>query len=560
MAKQIFVILLLFCSINAQQKQDQKTLFYKAVDMFRFEQYEQAYKIFLPLSSDKAFQIPAKIFVGKILLKQGNTDEAQKIFDDLEENVKDTLYRREVILNKAVIQYKKQNYYEAAVRLLELIKISGNSGYYTYAKNSLDTIAVNNLSPVQIETFIDKYGNELKPLLLLLLGKSCLAVNDRQRAKAAFLKIMQQHSSSALRKEAEDYFYERKSVDIFKQTKPVIALVFPEGNSSSVKEILEGIKYAVHEFNSVRDEKIGLVRINLTDDIKPLKDKVLSMDTKCILGPVFSGDVRNVISELNGVKIPIISPTATDDDLTGLNEYFFQANPNFTTRAKAIAQYVYYVENKRRMGVLNASGGYSMFLAEVFIEEYKKLGGEVLVNPTFKSRSGNFNEAVSAINGISDLEGLYIPVADKDDITPLLTAFSKNNITLPIYGNQDWFLGRGYQSFPGLSNNLIFESDYYIDYNNYDYSSFSEKFSRITGMDAERNVLYGYDITKYFLNQVTKINSGADIIAARMVNDNTTIGYHSNICFDEDRVNKFVNIIRYRDGIFELVDKFKTKL
>jgi len=37
-------------------------------------------------------------------------------------------------------------------------------------------------------------------------------------------------------------------------------------------------------------------------------------------------------------------------------------------------------------------------------------------------------------------------------------------------------------------------------------------------------------------------------------------GYHNNICFDQNRVNCFLNIVRYRNGVFELVDKFKANL
>jgi hypothetical protein len=90
------------------------------------------------------------------------------------------------------------------------------------------------------------------------------------------------------------------------------------------------------------------------------------------------------------------------------------------------------------------------------------------------------------------------------------------------------------------------------------YNSFNEEFISRTGIEADRNVLYGYDLTKYFLTQMTKINAGPDMIALRMENGNTVTGYHNNISFDEERVNRYVNIVRYREGLFELVDKFRT--
>ncbi|RPI65783.1 MAG: amino acid ABC transporter substrate-binding protein, partial [Ignavibacteriales bacterium] len=550
MVRQIFFLLLFIIPLTAQQKQDPVLFFNKAVDMFRYGQYEQALKIFTDLAGDKSFvyQVPAEIFKAKIMMKKGEDEKAEEIFNTLKNNIRDSVYRREILLNISIIKYNQGEYVESAEELLDLVSISGTSEYYKYAKNSLDTIAVNNLTSSQMDILYNTGRKELKPLLLLLLGKSYLAEDNEREAKAAFLKVMQQYSSSPLRKEAEDFFYERKTINVSKQTEPVIALLFPE-KDSSVEEIREGIKYAVHEFNSTRDDKIGIVSIDFnTEELNTIKNQLLSMNVKCLMGPVYSDEVRDVLKELKGIKIPVISPTATDNDLTQLNEYFFQANPNFTMRAKAMAQYVFYVENKRKMGVLNAIEGYSPLLATVFTEEFRQLGGEVIISQTFKSRSSDFDTPVSELNKrINEIEGMYIPVADKDDINPLLTALSKGNISIPVYANQDWFIGKLYEAFPGLTNNLIFESDYFIDYSSYTYDSFNEEFMKVAGLEAERNMLYGYDITRYFLSQVTKVNADPEFIARRMMEGNTVTGYHNNICFDEERVNKFVNIVRYRD-------------
>jgi hypothetical protein len=42
-----------------------------------------------------------------------------------------------------------------------------------------------------------------------------------------------------------------------------------------------------------------------------------------------------------------------------------------------------------------------------------------------------------------------------------------------------------------------------------------------------------------------------------MISGMVSSGLRNNISFDERRVNKFLNIVRYTDGVFELVDKFR---
>ena len=55
-----------------------------------------------------------------------------------------------------------------------------------------------------------------------------------------------------------------------------------------------------------------------------------------------------------------------------------------------------------------------------------------------------------------------------------------------------------------------------------------------------------------------------DIVPNRLAIKNKIIsgmvssGYHNNISFDENRVNRFLNIVRYRDGVFELIEKFRS--
>ncbi|HED37827.1 MAG TPA: hypothetical protein ENI76_06240, partial [Ignavibacteria bacterium] len=236
-----------------------------------------------------------------------------------------------------------------------------------------------------------------------------------------------------------------------------------------------------------------------------------------------------------------------------------QANPSFAIRGKVMAQYIYYVENKRKMSVLNAIDGYSPLLANAFVEEFKSLGGEILSEQNYRSNTFDLSEQVSKIAADSlTLEEVYLPLANKSDVPAILSQFVQHNLNVPIYGNQDWFTAKGFETSPELSNKLTFTSDYYIDFNNKAFQKFSKDFLNITNIDADRNVLYGYDITEYVLNIVKNFNSSRDTIKNELESGIIFRGFHNNIFFDGNRVNKFLNIVRYKDGKFELVDKFKA--
>jgi ABC-type branched-subunit amino acid transport system substrate-binding protein len=217
------------------------------------------------------------------------------------------------------------------------------------------------------------------------------------------------------------------------------------------------------------------------------------------------------------------------------------------------------------MAVLNAIDGYSPLIAASFIEEFEKLGGTIMVKETYKSNSFLLSEPISNIVAIDTvleapdtLQGIYIPLADKVDATAILSQMGQDSLYLPIFGNQDWFSAKGFESAPGLSNMLTFSSDYFIDFNDNDYKEFSERFSKVYGKDPGRNVLYGYDVTKYLLTVMRNILQNRLAIKNKIISGMISNGYHNNISFDENRVNRFLNIVRYRDGVFELIEKFRS--
>ena len=104
---------------------------------------------------------------------------------------------------------------------------------------------------------------------------------------------------------------------------------------------------------------------------------------------------------------------------------------------------------------------------------------------------------------------------------------------------------------------LTFSSDYYLDFNDEDYQIFSERFSQLTGKDPNRNVLYGYDTAKYLLTVMRNIAPRRSGIKDKMISGIMSKGFHNNISFDENRINRFMNIVRYNNGIFKLVEKFR---
>lgn len=223
-----------------------------------------------------------------------------------------------------------------------------------------------------------------------------------------------------------------------------------------------------------------------------------------------------------------------------------------------MAQYVYFVGNKRKIAVLNAIDGYSPILSGSFAQEFEALGGKIVLRQSYRSQSVDLKEQIKKISEVQNqIDGLYIPLADKVDIPIVVSYLSQLNLDVPIYGDQDWINASGVESASFLNNNLIFCSDYFLKFDDQDYQSFSKSFYSKTKMDVNRNVLYGYDTMKYLLTILRTSYSSSNAVMQKMISGISSTGFHNNVCFDSKRINLYMNIVRYASGKFELIDKFK---
>lgn len=570
-----FLVTLIICALNLAYSQvvtEEKinNQFNNAVALFNSGKYDEALAGFNKIIIDYKYNsktTASEFFKAKIYFELKQYNQFKYTAEQFAEAYPNSNYIDEMRLLLTKYYIDIANYYNAFKEILFIIDKTKSSEYELKAKEIGEGISAKYLNDTQLDRLSSSFSSsKVKSYVLLQQGKYLIRNGNTPDAKNKFSELTRTYP------ESDEYNEAKKLLDYQYSSEPattVIGVMLPLEisstgvyNSQPAAEILEGIKFAVDEFNRLRNDKIGLLIRDTKKDvnqIKKIKEEFTSLNSLiAIIGPVFSNEVRAALEEFDDYDIPIISPTATDDDLTSLNHYFFQANPSFTVRGKIMAQYVFYVENKRIVSVINSIEGYSPILAGSFTEEFESLGGKVLKRESFKDDYTDFSGLISKIfNDSLTIEGLYIPLSD-NSVTPFIfSELIKYGMKIPLYGNQDWFTAKGFETAPEISNNLVFESDYFVDFSTDAYKNFNEQFNSITGKDVNRNVLYGYDAAKFLLTVLRNSELNRKNLVNKMISGMVSSGLHNNISFDERRVNNFLNIVRYKNGVFELVDKFR---
>ena len=570
---QFFIFIFLLIEIINPQNitVDNTKDFEKALELYNKNKLDDALLIFQKIekrTENNNYQSISSFFICKIYSDQKKCAEAENTGKMFLSRYPKSKYSDEVknLIIKSFLD--RGDFQNALGSCVEYLAISKSIVFNKETKNIAEKIALNNFSASGLDKLLEKYDKtELKPFLLLLSGKILLNEGEIANANKKFTEITTSYISSEEYIEALNLKKQHSSFNT-ESPMPIVSVILSLTDQNgrdieSAGEILEGIKFAFHQFNTVNKDRIGIFVHDIGRDKEKtneaIDESVNDNGVRCILGPVFSDDVRNALKEIGSSGICLISPTATDADLIDLNENFYQANPSLSIRGKIFAQYLYFVEGKRKIAVINSIEGYSPLIAAGFMKEFENLGGRIIAKETYKSKSYSLAEQINRIASMSGLvEGIYAPISDPNDATALLSQMVQSGLDVNIYGNQDWFLGKGFESSSASADKLTFESDYFIEFNDPELKTLSTEFKKITGKEINRNVLYGYDTAKYILTVMRNIDPTRKNIKNKIESGISVTGFHNNISFDSERINKYLNIVRYQDEVFELVDKFRS--
>ncbi|MBX2975473.1 MAG: ABC transporter substrate-binding protein [Ignavibacteriaceae bacterium] len=569
----LFLILVLFFSINAQtvniSEYEIEAEFQIAVSLYDSSQYNDALEFFnrIAFQYQKSTKTSAaELFIAKIFYNQKEFEASASRLNDFLRNFSNSSYKDEAQFTLANCYLNLKDYSRSISELLEIIENSNSKIYASKSKKLLETIYFKHLDLDRLKSRLPEVNN-YKSRAALLLIQAKLQLYYEQH----FESLQSLNSIVALYDNTDESNEAKKIIDLVSKSsdngittaRSILVLQSTNSDYADVRkasqEALEGIKFASDEFNRNKNEKIGLLIRNIKGnetEIKQIADELKDRRFCAIIAPLHSKEVGFILKYFNHRGIPILSPTATEDSLTIKWENFFQANPSFVMRGKVMAQYIKYVEDKIRIAVVYSNDGYSKILSESFIEEFEAIGGEVIKKIPYSEKNANLTQILSPLKKLK-LDGIYSPISHSSTAPILLSALLRNGINVQIYGNQDWMDARGIESFSQLSKKLTLTSDYFVDYQDFAYIDFVKKFSSLTRKEVNRNVIYGYDAASFLFGVLQNKLIFFNRYVEMMKSQEEQSGFHNSVSFDEHRINQFLNIVRFRNNIFELVDVFK---
>lgn len=332
----------------------------------------------------------AAVMLAECQMRSGKKEEAKALAEKFVEYHVDSPYRERMEVLSAIGQIEKGYVYEGVEQLLNVLAYTKNSAARARARDvAIQTLAASLMPAEELQALLDKYpvDKDVNGWLELQLGRE--SQNDR-RYKAArywYNKVLKREGiSERLQETAEKGISSLEGQGAGRPTILVLAPLSGEFSEFGIAAI-HGALLAFEQANISDNANIRIAdtRADAFTALKHVQKAINQDSVVAIVGPIMSAPSATIASWLgsNFTKIPMITPTATDDGIAQMGPNIFQMNLTMSHLAKSIANYAIDCFNVREFAVMSPLGDYGNAMVQSFTQAVEKRGAKVVAYQTY---------------------------------------------------------------------------------------------------------------------------------------------------------------------------------
>ncbi len=339
------------------------------------------------------------------------------------------------------------------------------------------------------------------------------------------------------------------------------------------QNLSDGLLMAIEEINKsggVLGKQLEPIKVdNKSEDTESAnvstrlatRDKVVAL-----LGPATSGNTKAAIPAATQNKIPLISASATADDVTvdsngNVREYVFKTCFSDSFQGVMMADFALKDLGFKNAAILaDSTSDYAKGLSKAFKETYTSQGGTVLTEEAYQAKDTDFRAVLTNLKGLNP-EVLFVP-GYYEEVGLIVRQARELGLNIPILGAD------GYESpkLTEIAGNDVLNDVYYSShYSPMDEAEevvkFKESFKAKYGKDADAFNALGYDLG-YFLKDALERAGEAnpEKLKDALASTKDFKGVTGTVSIDEKHNSvKSVTIIEMKNGVPTFLKKLDPK-
>ena len=261
----------------------------------------------------------------------------------------------------------------------------------------------------------------------------------------------------------------------------------------------KGIQLAITEANAAGGVHGRQLKVSVLDDEgKPEQaataaTKLIASDhVTALLGEVASTRSKFMAPKAQQAKVPMISPSSTNAEVTKKGDYIFRACFIDDFQGYVMAKFAHDNLKLKKVAILrDVRNNYSVGLADVFKGIFTKMGGTITADESFSQGDVDFRAQLTKIKQTSP-EGIFVP-AYYGDVGLIAKQKVEAGVTVPLLGSDGWDSERLVEIGGAALEGSYFSNHYSVDDPSPAIQEYVTKFKKAYGSIPDSLSAQAYD-------------------------------------------------------------------
>jgi len=272
----------------------------------------------------------------------------------------------------------------------------------------------------------------------------------------------------------------------------------------------DGIMMAVEEKNAAGGIKGRKIRvISLDNQGKPEESAAvvtrLITENKVValLGEVASSRTLAAAPIAQQYKIPMISPSSTNPQVTEIGDYIFRVCFIDPFQGTAMAIFAHENLKAKKVAILrDVKSDYSVGLANFFAKKFKELGGEIVIDQTYQGGEMDFKAQLTQIKSRNP-DAIFIP-GYYTEVGLIALQARQLGIKAPMMGGDGWDSSKLFEIGKEAINGNYFSNHYTTESTDPAVQDFIKRYKTKYGKTPDGLAALGYDAARILIEAMER--------------------------------------------------------
>lgn len=491
--------------------------FAMAEDLYRMHDWDNAaryYKKVWEAVPDTETAAASLVRLGMCRYFQKSYEAAITDFRLVIDKYKYSNYVKEAYFFAAKAAFNYGDWAAAGFYLTESLGYGPDSRYYKRAYTGLRRIMRERMLPEEVRRML----GQVRPFndtgdALFKLGKELFYAGDKERAVVILYWLDKNFPNANYNAEVKKLLEGARQVLTRVVTRIGVLMPLSGDMKDYGEEALNGARLAADDYN----EDHSGAQISLVVRDSGYGDKVPEgvinelIDTErviAVVGPLFNNQIRNLVGEMDYAQVPLVTPGATDSNLSKLSPLVFITALTTEEQGRDMADYAVKEMGWKRLAILAPQSAVGQELAAAFADETTKLGGKILANVSYpeivkgQKASIDYSGQVRKIKAVRP-QAIYIP-GYTDELILITAQLSFSDVASVLLGANGWNENRLVRVAGKYVEGAYFTTGYFGDAASAAVRNFHNKYLNKYGSKPGYLAAQSYDAVMIVLDNLGK--------------------------------------------------------